>query len=133
MPEFWGRLCTFALGIARMTVVLVLLTVVLAAGIHGAAGGIAATVPSAEFGYQYDASTETLAISHAGGDPLSTDAVRVTGVDASCTSGEWGSGQVTTDDTCILEGVDGERSVRIVWEGDGTSRAVLDVWAAREG
>lgn len=121
----------FVLGVARMVAVLAVVTVVLAAGIHVAAGGLAGTVPAAEFDYRYDAHANALEITHAGGDAIAADALGISGTPTACDSGEWGSGRVTTDDTCVLENVDGHRSVRVVWTGKGTNRAVLDVWPAR--
>lgn len=133
MTDPRNRLRSLALDVARMVGVVGLLTVVLAAGIHGAAGGVAATVPSAEFDYRYDAAADTLTVTHARGDPLAAEAVRVAGVDATCTSDAWASGMVAADDTCVLSGVGDRSAVRVVWDGDDGTRAVLDVWAGRYG
>lgn len=123
----------FALGVLRMLAVVSVLTVVLAAGVHGAAGGFAATVPDADFEYDYDAAADTLAVTHAGGDGIEAAAVDVAGHAGDCASTEWASGRVTTADTCVLEGVANRGHVRVVWQGDGSRRAVLDVWSPPDG
>ena len=119
---------SLAADILRMIAVVAVLSAVVGAGIHGVSGELFATAPDVEFDYGYDAETATLSITHAGGDPLPADAVRVVGTDASCDAGSWGQGLVTADDTCRLAGVTGDRPVRVVWHDDGTDRAVLDVW-----
>lgn len=133
MTDILTRIRSLVGGVLRMVVVMGLLSAVLAAGVHGVAGGLSATVPDAEFGYAYDGATDTLEITHEGGDALDARALQVAGVEAACVSGEWRSGSVRTDDTCVVEGVSHGAPVRIVWNGDGATRATLDVWAAPGG
>ena len=128
MSNIRTTVASLAADVFRMIAALTVLSAVVGAGIHGVSGELFATVPDVEFDYGYDAETATLSITHAGGDPLSADAVRVVGTDATCDAGPWGQGRVTADDTCRLAGVTDDRPVRVVWHDDGTDRAVLDVW-----
>lgn len=116
-------------GVLRMVAVIGLLSVVLGAGVHGVSGELVSTVPAAEFGYEYDGAAGTLEIAHEGGDALAAESVRVVGVEAACSSEGW-SGRVTADDTCLLEDISREDTVRVVWDGNGPDRATLDVWVA---
>ncbi|PSP81312.1 hypothetical protein BRC88_03445 [Halobacteriales archaeon QS_4_69_225] len=128
MSNIRTTVTSLAADVFRMIAALTVLSAVVGAGIHGVSGELFATVPDVEFDYGYDAETATLSITHAGGDPLPADAVRVVGTDAACDAGPWGQGRVTADDTCRLVGVTDDRPVRVVWHDDGTDRAVLDVW-----
>jgi len=132
MSNHTTRAWSLAAGVIRMVAVMGLLSAVVGAGVYGVSGELAATVPDTEFDYEYDRSAGTLEITHGGGDALDAAAVRVVGAGDGCDDG-WDSGRMTVDDTCVLEGVTGERSVRVVWDGAGPSRATLDVWPARGG
>ena len=118
----------FAVGVLQMGAVLLVLSAALGAGIHGVSGELSERVPAAEFDYEYDGGT--LAITHDGGDPIDAEALRVAGSGAACHDDEWASGRVSVDDTCIIEGVPRDGTVRLVWDGGGPESAVLDVWAA---
>lgn len=117
-----------AVGVLQMGAVLLVLSAALGAGIHGVSGELSERVPAADFDYEYDGGT--LAITHDGGDPIDAEALRVAGSGAACHDDEWASGRVGVDDTCILEGVPRDGTVRLVWDGGGPESAVLDVWAA---
>ena len=121
-----------AVGLLQMGVVLLVLSAALGAGIHGVSGELSERVPTAEFNYEYDGATETLSITHDGGEPIDAAALRVAsaGEEATCRGGAWASGRVNAEDTCVLEGVPSNGTVRLVWDGGGPESAVLDVWAA---
>ena len=131
MSKHTTRAWSLAAGVLRMVAVMGPLSAVVGAGVYGVSGGLAATVPDAEFDYEYDRSAGTLEITHGGGVERAA-AVRVVGAGNGCDDG-WDSGRVTAEDTCALGGVTGKRSVRVVWDGTGPSRATLDVWPARAG
>lgn len=118
--------------VVRMVAVIAALSVVVGAGVHGVSGHLSGTVPDAEFGYDYDAASGTLTITHEGGEALEAAALEVSGVDADCAAGEWQRGRVTADDACVLERVPTGRTVRVVWEGP-PGRTTLDVQAVRTG
>lgn len=118
--------------VVRMVAVIAALSVVVGAGVHGVSGHLSGTVPDAEFGYDYDAASGTLTITHEGGEALDADALAVAGVDAACASGAWQHGRVSADDTCVLERVPAGRTVRVVWDGP-PGRTTLDVRAVRTG
>ena len=119
-----------AIGLLQMGVVLLVLSAALGAGIHGVSGELSERVPAADFDYEYDGGT--LVITHDGGDPIDAAALRVAGArdGAACRGGAWASGRVDAEDTCVLEGVPSDGTVRLVWDGGGPESAVLDVWAA---
>ena len=121
-----------AVGLLQMGVVLLVLSAALGAGIHGVSGELSERVPTAEFDYEYDEATGTLAITHDGGEPIDAAALRVAGAGngAACRGGAWASGRVDAQDTCVLEGVPSDGTVRLIWDGSGPGSAVLDVWAA---
>ena len=121
-----------AVGLLQMGVVLLVLSAALGAGIHGVSGELSERVPTAEFDYEYDEATGTLAITHDSGEPIDAAALRVAGAGngAACRGGAWASGRVDAQDTCVLEGVPRDGTVRLVWDGGGPERTVLDVWAA---
>jgi len=119
-----------AVGLLQMGVVLLVLSAALGAGIHGVSGELSERVPTAEFDYEYDGETGTLSITHDGGEPIDAAALRVAGDGAACRGGAWASGRVDAEDTCVLEGVPSDGTVRLVWDGGGPESAVLDVWAA---
>ena len=130
VPDELRRAVSVAVDVCRLTIVLALLTVVVAVGVHAAAAGLAATVPAAEFGYAYDAGADSLTITHERGDSLRAGSLRVTGAPDTCQAGAWRSGTVAPGDTCVLRGVDGTTPVTLVWHGNGEHRAVIDVWTA---
>ena len=121
-----------AVGLLQMGVVLLVLSAALGAGIHGVSGELSERVPTADFNYEYDGATGTLSITHDGGDPIDAAALRVSGAGdgAACRGGAWASGRVDAEDTCVLEGVPSDGTVRLVWDGGGPESTVLDVWAA---
>ena len=121
-----------AVGLLQMGVVLLVLSAALGAGIHGVSGELSERVPTADFNYEYDGATGTLSITHDGGEPIDAAALRVAGAGdgAACRGGAWASGRVDAQDTCVLEDVPRDGTVRLVWDGGGPESAVLDVWAA---
>ena len=102
MSKHTTRAWSLAAGVLRMVAVVGLLSAVVGAGVYGVSGGLAATVPDAEFDYEYDRSAGTLEITHSG-DALDAAAVRVVGAGNGCDDG-WDSGRVTAEDTCALGG-----------------------------
>ena len=121
-----------AIGLLQMGVVLLVLSAALGAGIHGVSGKLSERVPTAEFDYEYDGATRTLSITHDGGEPIDAAALRVAGDGAACRGGAWASGRVDAEDTCVLEGVPSDGTVRLIWDDSGPESAVLDVWAATQ-
>lgn len=121
-----------ALGVIQLVCLVILLSSVLGLGIHGTVGGLAGTVPSTSFGFDYDESEETLAITHTGGEPIDASELRVVGLAGECTTDDWGGERITAGDTCTLENVDSSTRVRLAWDGLGTNTATLDGWAGPE-
>jgi len=103
MSKHTTRAWSLAAGVLRMVAVMGLLSAVVGAGVYGVSGGLAATVPDAEFDYEYDRSAGTLEITHGGGGVERAAAVRVVGAGNGCDDG-WDSGRVTAEDTCALGG-----------------------------
>jgi len=130
MPEDRNGPRSLAVGVLQMVAVIGLLSVAIGVGVHGVSGGLSETVPAAEFGYEYDTAAGTLEITHEGGDPLDAAALQVVGGDAACATDDWKTGRVAAHDTCLLEDVSRDGTVRIVWSGAGPNRATLDVWTA---
>lgn len=108
---------------------MVFLSSVLGVGIHGAVGELSGTVPAAQFEFEYDETTETLVVTHGGGDTVDARTFRVTGVGADCTAADWGSREVSAGDTCRIESVPPDARLRIAWDGVGTNTATLAGWA----
>lgn len=117
------------LGVIQLVGLVILLSAVLGMGIHGTVDGLAGTVPSTSFDFDYDEADETLVITHTDGDPVDASVLRVVGVDGECTADDWGSQYITAGDSCTLENVDSGAQIRLAWDGLGTNTATLDGWA----
>lgn len=89
--------------------------------------------PEASFRFAYDASTETLVVTHYGGDNLDADRVRL--VDQGFeTVGNFSTGEtVSAGESATLEGVDADDSVYVLWATDDGEYVVLASWNARDG
>jgi hypothetical protein len=101
MSKHTTRAWSLAAGVLRMVAVMGLFSAIVSVGVYGVSGGLAATVPDAEFDYEYDRSAGTLEITHGGVERAA--AVRVVGAGNGCDDG-WDSGRVTAKDTCALGG-----------------------------
>jgi hypothetical protein len=117
------------LGAIQLVCLVMLLSSVLGLGIYGVVGGLAQTVPATNFEFDYDDSTETLVITHAGGDTVDARAIRFTGLDAECTADDWGGRKVSAGDTCRVDSVPADTELRVAWDGVGTNTATLGGWA----
>lgn len=120
------------LGVIQLVCLVIILSSVLGIGIHGAVGGLAQTVPATTFEFDYDETTETLAITHSGGDTVDAESLRFAGVDAECSAEDWGGRKISAGDTCRLDSVSSDTKLRIAWDGVGTNTATLGGWAGPE-
>lgn len=120
------------LGVIQLVCLVILLSSVLGVGIHGAVGQLSETVPAADFEFEYDEATETLVITHDGGESVDARALRLTGIDAECTAEDWGDREVSAGDTCRVDSVPRDAQLRLAWDGVGTNTATLGGWAGPE-
>lgn len=120
------------LGVIQLVCLVIILSSVLGLGIHGVVGGLAQTVPATNFEFEYDQSTETLVVTHGGGDTVDAEALRFAGVADECTAEDWGGRKVSAGDTCRLDSVPEDADIRVAWDGVGTNTATLDGWDGPE-
>ncbi|WP_435195508.1 type IV pilin [Natronomonas sp. EA1] len=117
------------IGVILMVAITVILAAIVATFVFGLSDDLQRRTPQAGFTFDYDASTGELDITHNGGDTL--DAATLTAVvadpDGSVPDASPWTGTVSAGTTVTLGGLDGDETVRVVWN-DGESSATLGRW-----
>jgi hypothetical protein len=86
--------------------------------------------PGASFTFAHDPSTETLVVTHYGGDNLDADRVRLVNQGFEPV-GHFSTGRtVTAGETATLQGVDEDDTVYVLWVTDDDEFLVLASWNA---
>jgi flagellin-like protein len=118
-------------------ILMVAITVILAAviGTFVLALGDAGETPEPQAKFTFDEpSSGTLAITHENGDPIEESQITVVDSEGNadtCDSGasgtsDWPDTEITAGDSCTIDGLSGDGTVRVTWESeDGSNTGTL--------
>jgi len=126
------------IGVILMVAITVILAAVIATFVLGLGEQISDSAPQASFDYEFDDSggTNTLTVTHTGGQTLSDSNidVNVNGTEISVAGGDYGydtnwPSDISAGSSAILEGIQQDDDVTIIWKSsNGDQTAILSEW-----
>jgi flagellin-like protein len=115
------------IGVILMVAITVILAAVIGAFVLGLGDQVSDTPPNAQIGFDF--STNSVELSHDGGDNIQNDSVSITANGSEVTTASWGDGtEISAGDTInVNESKLGSgNTVRVIWTGSDSGNVLAE-------
>jgi flagellin-like protein len=116
------------IGVILMVAITVILAAVIGAFVLGLGDQVSDTPPNAQIGFDF--STNSVELSHDGGDNIQNDSVSITANGSEVTTASWGDGtEISAGDTINVtdeSNLGSGNTVRVIWTGSDSGNVLAE-------